>query len=1326
MALRGSPPLTKEMSRAKSVRKTTTIKGSVAILGYAGHTKVDPMAHLSSLTDNRSNHPAVARSCLQLNQFVGSDQTPPLHDAMHVKTMGSIFSALSECLQSHQDRRCRILAAKTLALCARATYAKIRHSPLLFSVRDGTLHRLEDEVGTDIPVTLCTAALDDHDDGVSASAVEALGILTLTSSAMVGTMVDDLLLRQIQGIAHNHPSPYSPSLGDLSDEDPSIPQMELQSRVFENVLLPRIWRLVKRIIQFAVPTDILRTMPFLTSALVHLVKLMPNSTLGMDRATYAKRWIEVDILGLVTEVVTDLILPACQASTDSGLAYISALAGLRLGHVCPYASWTRAVYTYSARVLVQELSATPSVVENTLSLLAALLIALRALPLAERMTSLEVVINEVRFLPATTVVPLSVTSPGVKIGKHVRRTARMGIMTEIALSILIDGPTEGLRSKYLKDFLSSPEVTALLVGRRLKKNSRKWTSNQSTSSAANDGTSDNSSPGGKTPNEAFIGTHVAEEFVLAFCSVASAYGRKVMGKSQQYRQAQEWLRCGMAILNSSCSACVNWKSRVAAVDELDDDDDSADSLFTMLTACQASYVRLLFECFHAAGFLSPSSSVALHLIPLSTPPRMLLLEDLAHTIVSLAEFSPIQGSQFLLSKDIATWADQFVDYKFREGVPSRHIRIALIAIFTDHWIQSLDSNSASRSGDSLNMNDMNARELLTTLSSEISSLSSSLHQGRGDSQVNLKYLDVCVACVENIALMACDWARRHGTGRSESGESFRSDVDEDVAYIVSTASAALQGRNLREVDVLDDHEPQFADQFPMLPICAEAVKRIQSVSIGQNNNHGAKPTTHSLLIMTASRDFHRRLSNSTSNDLPACYADVRPSPFVMADPVHQTLEPLVIGDPCIYANFVQQCLQVVRSRIDQSLQSSALMDLDCAPIRSVEGEDKHAVIRARNWLRLEYRPCSAARFTPLASRVSYAGAVKTLSGASDPVVFVIAYCVRRCPRYDCELEFKTFVTLRVHNVTAVKIPLGVRMDLRVTQQRSAFDVDDDEEGGGEDHVLAAHTAVFKQEIKPGEQVTWEVALENWPIKGFLELHPSVTFREMDTEHVPPKMVSLTPAGIEGDNTSNEKLAKRNDDDTDTQTDENSASVEERTIGEDEDESTDVTLTAEPVQLSPLLGMQPCPLVFFGGRSGDIGAFRFMWYQMPHRIGEMILYPNQFPGKLIGSSNDDFGEAVAHLSCIHPIDEFVESLGTVTRGWAFVTLTGKHLFCVMVETTFVDESNIETPSATLHFRADDEALLLSVMGSDAQRNDVVHSLTGNKWTCASGDSGLVDF
>ena len=676
------------------------------------------MAHLSSLTDNHSNQPAVARSCLQLNQFVGSDQTPPIHDATHVKTMNSIFSALTECLQSHQDRRCRILAAKTLALCARATYAKIRHSPLLFSVRDGTLHRLEDEVGTDIPVALCTAALDDHDDGVSASAVEALGILTLSSSAMVGSIVDDVLLRQMEAIAHNRPSPHAPSLADLSDEDPSIPQMELQSRVFENALIPRIWRLVKRIIQFASPTDVMRTLPFLTSALVHLVKLTPNSTLGMDRATFAKRWIEVDILALVTDVVTDLIIPACQSSNNTGLAYLAALAGIRLAQVCPFASWTRAICTYSARVVIQELCASPSVIESTLSLLSALLISLRALPLAERMTSLEVLVNEVRFLPATTLVPVSVTCAAIKIGKHMRRSARMGIITEIALSILIDGPSEGLRSKYLKEFLASPEVTALLSARRQLKSSRRLTSTHSTASNGNDVTSDmHSAPGGKTPNEVFTGTHVAEEFVLAFCSVASAYGRIAMKKSRINRQSHEWFRCAIAILSSACAVCVTWKPRTTSGEsQIEDDYDDVNSLYSMLAACQASYLQLLFECLHAIGFLLPTSSVALHLFPLCTPPRVFILEELSHSIASLHECAFIEGSLFAFSKDISLLADRFVEYTFREGVPLRHFRIGLIAVFTDHWIQSLDGESVNRSSDTPTLNDLNARELLATLS----------------------------------------------------------------------------------------------------------------------------------------------------------------------------------------------------------------------------------------------------------------------------------------------------------------------------------------------------------------------------------------------------------------------------------------------------------------------------------------------------------------------------------------------------------------------------------------------------------------------------------
>jgi hypothetical protein len=1327
MSSRNALPPAKEMSRAKSVRKSTTISGAVASLQYAVASKVD--AHLSSLTDNRSNYPAVARSCLQLNQFAGSDKTQPLHDSMYAKTTSSMFSALFQCIESHQDRRCRILAAKTLALCARATYAKLRHSPLLFHVRDGILHRLEDEVGTDVPVALCTVAMEDSDDGVSASALEALGILTLCSSSMPGTLVDDELLRQVEGIAHARRSPYAPSLSDLSDEDPSIPQMELQGRVYENVLLPRIWRLVKRILQFPSATDVLRTLPFLTSVLVHLIKLMPSTTLGMDRATYAKRWIEVDILGLVHQVVTDLILPSLQASSNGGLQYACALAGLRLAHVSPYSSWTRPVCRFSATVLVQELSAAATVVDHTLSLLASLVVALRGLPLSERMASLEVVVNEIRFLPATSLVPKSITSPSIKIGNYNRRSNRMGLLTEVALSILIDGPSEKLRSKSLKDFLSSPEVTALLISRRVKKNNHKWASNQSTGSASqadNSGDS-NGAPGGKTPNEAFTSTHVAEEFVLAFCNVASAYGRVVVasGKSVKNRHAQEWLRCSMAILSSSCSACVNWKSRTSLVSSGEEEEEgNSDSLFTMLTACQAAYIRLMVETLHAVGFLSPTSSVALHLVPLSTPPHVLILEELAQSISSLARYTPIKGSQFLHQKEMTTLADQFLEYKFREGIPSRHHRIALMALVADHWVQSLDNDVSS--DQAYNMNDMNARELLTLLSAEISALTKNLNEGTGDNQVNLKYLDVCVASVENIALMACDWARRHGSS-ANTNESFRKDIDEDVTYIVFTATAALEGKNLREMDVLDDCKSlQSQDNaYPMLPICAEAVKRIQSVSVGQQGgaSYGVKPSLHSLLVTTADRDFKRRVSNTPENQMAVQYANVGRSPFISVDPEQQTDEPLVTGDASVHAYFVQYCIQLIWSRIDQSMQSSTLTDLVGTPVLSIahDGEEKQGVVKARNWLRLAAPPKSAA--TPLAARVSCAGSVTTLSGASDPVTFLIAYSMRRCLRYDCEMEYKLCVTLRVHNMTAVRIPSGVRMDLRVTQQRSAFDVTD--EKVGEDHVLASKTAVFKQEIKAGDQLTWEVALENWPVRGFLELHPSVTFREMDAEHVPPKMVTMTPASKEEDSSKEDRSSKK-DEDTDTQhTDDHTdgGSFEERTIGDDEDETIDVILTAEPVQLSPMLAMQPCPLVFFRERGGDLNTFRFLWYQMPHRMSQMTLYPNQLPGKLIGSSSDDFGAAVARISCVSPINEYIETIGTATMGWAFMTLTGNRLLCLLVEDSIVDESGLTSQSSTLHFRADDEALLYSIMGSDTTRNVVVTSLTENKWTCESQNNDI---
>jgi hypothetical protein len=70
-----------------------------------------------------------------------------------------------------------------LAITARSAYARIRPSPLLYSQCDPMIHRLKDEVGSDVPMRLCAAALEDADDGVAAAAIASIGLLIFTGSS---------------------------------------------------------------------------------------------------------------------------------------------------------------------------------------------------------------------------------------------------------------------------------------------------------------------------------------------------------------------------------------------------------------------------------------------------------------------------------------------------------------------------------------------------------------------------------------------------------------------------------------------------------------------------------------------------------------------------------------------------------------------------------------------------------------------------------------------------------------------------------------------------------------------------------------------------------------------------------------------------------------------------------------------------------------------------------------------------------------------------------------------------------------------------------------
>ena len=1275
--------------RSKSVRKVTTLTDSGPVLTFPVDA-VNPISHLSTLSDNRSTYAAVARSCLHVNQFAGSDQLV-WHDATYIKVISTVLSAVTQCAQSHEDRRCRILGSKTLAIVARSAYARLRHSPLLYNIRDGTQNRLEDEVGTDIPVALCMVALDDVDDGVSACAVEALGMLTITTSATVGTIVDDELLRTVESIAHARPSTFSPTLADLSDEDPAISQMELQCRVYENVLSPRLWRLVRRILHYDSTNHIMRILPFLTACLVHLVKISPSNTYGMDRVSYAKRWIEVDALGIVYDVVTSMLLPAMQQSNGGALAHASTLSALRLAHVCPHCSWVDDVYRWAVVVLQEQLAAM-EVLEHKMATIATLLVALRGLPLSERGTPLMVVANEVRFLPSTTMAPAGVTSPGLFIGGFYRRPARIGFLTEVALSCLLDGPSDSSRAEQVRIFFRSPEATALLGARSVKnKQVRKWASNHSTASHGHDHSSGGTrAPGGPTPSEEFVATHVAEELVLAFCTVACEMGERYMECGVLSTGLEEWISSSIIIL-LNLSSCVNWRSRTLDSPQADEDYDSR-TLFTMLTACQASYIRLFHQILYVTGLLTPGSSVSLHLLPLASPARILLLEDLAVANSALARYRPIEGLESH-HKDLLVLADQFLEYKFREGVPSRHIRISLLTLLSDHWVQTISSIEEAMTQ---NMNEMNARELLTMLSDEIASLTRELNQGLAIGSAQLNYMDVCVAAVENIALTAADCARNKG------GD------PEDSEYIVSVALAALEGRNLREGDVHDgEHGDRRAQQ--MLPICSEAVKRIEALT--------DVVAVFSLLVTTAARDFHRRMSSQVQNwHSDPHFTNVRSSPFVLTDDIIDA--PLVIDDSAHHAYMTQYCKQVVSSRTDVSIQASPLATLS-------RGGDGPSLTLSSDWLRLKTQPPPLNRLskagTPKSARVSTSGAIQTLSGGSDPVTFILAYSVRRCPRYDCEPEYKLVVTMRIYNITAVEIEKGVRLDLNVMQQRSAFAIAGEE--GSEMNILCSTQAIYKQEIKPGDHVTWEVTVDNWPPSGTIELHPSVTIREIESETSSPKLIEQDAPKVvkvgeskteeeEVVNVAESKTGEEDDDiiddNTDPGTSENGMKADDTVVDVD-DENMDIVLCGQPVRLSPMLGMQPCPLVFFKNGQGDIDAFRFLWYQMPHRLPEMMLLP--VVPRSIGVTKDEYASSVANCSVVS-IMEPIGTFGMSTKGWAFMTLSGNRLLCLLVEMGTPESGGTTT---MLYFRSDDETLLLSLMGSDIARRSVVSALTAYLWT-----------
>ena len=1282
------------------------VAGNVApalVYPAQGPSSVDPLSHLQPFRDDSSEYAAVAKACLHLTQYfacgsnaqISTDDNPAsssssaiissvlTHDNAFAETASSTFSSLMECIQSHKDRKCRMLACTTLAVIARSSYARLRPSPLLYAVRDLRVHRVEDEVGMDVPSTLITAALQDQDDGVSATAVQALGILTLSSQPMLGSLVEDEFWQHVQGIAFCRVAPYSPTLracAILADEDPAIAQTELTTRIFENTMAPRLVQLLDRVFLYSSKTLVAMTVPCITQCLVHQIKTTPAAMYGMDKQTFAKRWVEVDVKGLTNAYVESLLLPhGVQFATDGALSHAAAVSLIRLANAYPDQAWTERACLWAARIFQEELSAgaggsnntNPAVptkdnylalpLESKLAILAALVISLRGIPVdsSERANSLGWLAGVVAALPSTSIAPLGIAAcPGVlvevpvsSIGGNVsssqragtkkrnetffRRPARIALWTEIALLYFMDGPdsdNENARPEMLSVFLKSPTLTTLLTDVKIRQ---------------------------------LPVLSPYHELLLAFTTVAADAGRRfrtladgtLLFTDPEIPKVTEWVKMAWIVLTTFIS-CTTMGHKVPF---LEDD-------FSMLAAGQASYTRLLQEYLFMVGLISPDTSVAFKLTANACPPN-LLWDQMSQSASLLARFDPVDipDAEAVASKVV----DELVARENNKGCHSHDMRMFLLTLAADSWIQGRmvtirkQFEASAAPAETLTLKEQSALGILMAISPKrlLSKIFDSYKppadpEGKRKrdpvKKIGQETVKAAVACIEGIALMACDWRRRFGPSK-------------ETKSIVSLAVGLLQGK----ADETPVHESMKAI---LASICEAAVARIQAFY--EKGGGGAADTSFPV------------------SDLVAQHVKPKIKPLV--SPAKPSEAP---RDKLASWQMTQLCRQVIAARIEQSILSVPPADSHLTPARP------------RNCLRLSAPPVPESMDARVLGAIglglsAWGKQVTLSSSSSDAVALIAAYTPRRFFRNDGEEEFRTTLLVRAFNTTPIVLVDGLRLDLGLSQKHPVLEETDDHVSleviaslGGDmnelvsDGPLLSSSAVYKQEIKGGEYITWEVSLDQLAALGTTSFVPAVVYRNLKAESLETgaKWVG-EKSSTSGDASTATPGSKAGEDDFQVTTSDKGMK------GGDEEKVETVTLPGEPFSLSPLAGLQPCPVTFFRDALGDAVCFRFFWFQMPFHVAAFEL-KHEVPSEGASPVDKKLSEAASLSFSGEPIPG-----GEATKLWAFSAIRGGRAFCILAET-----EGGGAPTYTLHLRGDDQRLLYSLAGTKSAREQLVAAL-----------------
>eukprot|EP00579_Thalassiosira_antarctica_P017573 CAMPEP_0201946952 /NCGR_PEP_ID=MMETSP0903-20130614/54685_1 /ASSEMBLY_ACC=CAM_ASM_000552 /TAXON_ID=420261 /ORGANISM="Thalassiosira antarctica, Strain CCMP982" /LENGTH=1484 /DNA_ID=CAMNT_0048490071 /DNA_START=99 /DNA_END=4553 /DNA_ORIENTATION=- len=1073
-----------------------------------------------SVDHANGNHPSnvsVSSSSSQLP--IQMESSSIYHIQRHQRLIHRILSSLTTCLSSHNSPPCRSLASSALATIARASHAKLRFDAQLTSVRlpPSIASRLEDECGNGAAYSLVVAAIEQGDDGVSSAALEALGRLTLdphtdTLAAEVRGIAECANTTNTFMYENNSRSCWI--------LEHSHAMRELQSKAWEHVVFPRMQHILHRISLYSSQHHLAKAIPVVSAAFVHALTqghdTMPSRrALQTGKASHGKRgWREVDAEGLAKEYVEGILLPCF---TDNGSFHLNqsekalqraiATACIRMSSASPHAPWRLSACRHATTVLLNQLvdmqqlyygnrapssahvswksptqlemtnsqKATPSPISSTVApasvpmetlagTAAMLVIALRGIPLHERAPGLTAVLRAtLLFLPLGIPLSSGAGSLDLPVGsvqgdgqRNHYRLGRIGLLTEVALSVMLDGATStnhikvnepgsekntketitGTRSVLMQRILQSDQLATVWEGPKNKEDSH---------------------------------FQPMDELLWVFCSVATQVGNK---RKQLFAKdtasVVEWSNLVLVMLDFFAGIIC---------------DPSRQSTSPFTDASHAAYNGLFAAVLKLCGSFPPSTlSISEHMLPNSfdaasvdkpSPvvggPGKQLHHDVASALSKIA-------TKILFLRDKSKHATAQMG---GASIESSSNIIQLAALLVDAWLGRCIMNHDTKlsNDEQLDVGLMfpplchSEVEMLLQKHRAIADEVVLLQKHRAIIAVVAQLCRVLIASLEHVACMSELLA--HAAGREP-----REGVAAPEKQVGPLAISMLNG------------------------IITSAKKRVST-----DTEQG------SMLRYQIALDANNAISRITEciRNIPQSYPE---EDIVSAFHVSPLIANVYPKPPLSSREPIDHCAWFLYNHA--RLASTHRTDLAAkavAPTTSSSGVlSSSKLIQPRNALRIPsafshstIEMYQKVRDLPLLipARPSSDGSCEavSLTGSSDPISLILSHGTRRVRKGGLTEDTVLVVTMRLYNITPVPIRNGVRLDLKIVQE-----ITPNRNESFDDGSTCVATSVYKHEIKGGDFVTWEVILGNWRV-GSLSLQASVTFRELERESSTHKWVS---------------------------------------------------------------------------------------------------------------------------------------------------------------------------------------------------------------------------